>query len=81
MVQNVPTDELFQGLGFDAIWISPVTKQVSDPARAYNGYTQTDLYDLNSNFGAEKDLVGLADVLHARGMVSWLVIAMLFDQH
>lgn len=52
-------------MGFDAIWISPVTKNVPD---AYHGYFQTDLYTINSNFGTAQDLQDLSAALHARGM-------------
>lgn len=61
--------DYIQGLGFDAIWISPITKQVSDPSRAYNGYTQTDLYDVNENFGSTDDLLALSELLHSKDMV------------
>ena len=64
------TELLCQGMGFDAIWISPVTKQIDDPSRAYHGYSQQDLYQLNSNFGTPQDLKDLASALHAKNMVN-----------
>lgn len=57
--------DYIQGLGADAVWISPVTKQVPD---AYHGYSQTDLYALNEHFGTAQDLKDLSNALHARGM-------------
>jgi len=54
--------------GLDAIWISPITKQIDSPARAWHGYLQQDLYQLNSNFAIEQDLKDLLAALHARGM-------------
>ena len=57
-------------MGFDAVWISPITKQIDDASRAYHGYSQVDAYSLNSNFGNAADLHNLADALHSRGMVS-----------
>lgn len=53
------------GLGANAIWISPITKNVP---KAYHGYSQTDLYALNDNFGTAQDLKDLASALHARDM-------------
>jgi len=67
--------DYIQGMGFDAVWISPVTRQVqgSTPdGSAYHGYWQQDLYELNSNFGTADDLKSLSSALHARGMVSQL---------
>ncbi|KAF2092385.1 alpha-amylase [Rhizodiscina lignyota] len=55
-------------MGFDAIWISPITEQVLDPSRAYHGYTQTNLYGTNSNFGTPDDLRQLSQALHDRQM-------------
>ena len=57
-----------QSMGFDAIWISPITKQIDNPSRAYHGYSQQDLYSLNQNFGTEQDLKDLAAALHAKKM-------------
>lgn len=62
-----------QGMGFDAIWISPVTTQLAGntgDGSAYHGYWQTDINSLNSNFGTAADLQNLAAELHSRGMVS-----------
>jgi len=60
--------DYIQGMDFDAIWISPITKQINNPSRAYHGYSQQDLYQLNSEFGTMQDLKDLSAALHARGM-------------
>ncbi|KAL8684243.1 MAG: hypothetical protein Q9224_006495, partial [Gallowayella concinna] len=60
--------DYIQGMGFDAIWISPITKQIDDPSRAYHGYSQQDLYSLNERFGTSQDLKDLASALHTRDM-------------
>lgn len=60
--------DYIQGMGFDAIWISPITKQIDDPSRAWHGYSQQDLYALNDNFGTARDLKDLATALHKRNM-------------
>lgn len=65
--------DYIQGMGFTAVWISPVTYQFqgSSPyGEAYHGYWQQDINRLNSNFGTEEDLKDLAGALHARGMVT-----------
>ena len=64
--------DYIQGMGFDAVWISPVTKQIQDTTPygdAYHGYWQQDVNSLNSHFGTEDDLQQLATALHSRGMV------------
>lgn len=64
--------DYIQGMGFDAVWISPVTKNVEGTTaygEAYHGYWQQDLYDVNSHFGTSDDLKALAQALHGRGMV------------
>lgn len=60
------------GLGFTAIWISPVTYQVqrrTSDLESYHGYWQNDIYELNPEFGTEDDLRALSSRLHDRGMV------------
>lgn len=52
-------------LGANAIWISPITKNVP---KAYHGYSQTNLYALNDNFGTAQDLKDLSNAMHARDM-------------
>jgi len=69
------TDQLdyIQGMGFDAVWISPVTYQLqgqTPDGSSYHGYWQQNLYELNSAFGTADDLQNLATALHSRGMVS-----------
>lgn len=52
-------------MGFNAIWVSPITKNTPT---GYHGYYQTDLYSLNEHFGNETNLKDLSDALHKRGM-------------
>ena len=64
--------DYIQGMGFDAIWISPVTKNIEQSTaygEAYHGYWQQDIYSINSHFGTTEDLGALAEALHLRGMV------------
>ncbi|KAK5168129.1 uncharacterized protein LTR77_006697 [Saxophila tyrrhenica] len=63
--------DYIQDMGFDAIWISPVTKQVDgdEPGQAgYHGYWQQDLYAIEPHFGTADDLKALSAELHDRGM-------------
>ncbi|KAK3677472.1 hypothetical protein LTR37_021527 [Vermiconidia calcicola] len=58
-------------MGFDAVWISPVTTQIKGNTPfgyAYHGYWQQDLYEINSHFGTADDLRALSRALHSRGM-------------
>jgi len=64
--------DYIQDMGFDAIWISPITKNIEQSTaygEAYHGYWQQDLYTINPHFGTAKDLKALAEALHLRGMV------------
>lgn len=63
--------DYIQGMGFDAIMISPVTKNIKGSGKygeAYHGYWQQDLYELNDNFGTRSDLLDLGKALHSRKM-------------
>lgn len=64
-----------QGMGFDAIWISPVVKQLSNRTNygdSYAGYWQQDLYGLDENLGTKDDLQALISDIHSRGMLIML---------
>ncbi|RMY44478.1 hypothetical protein D0865_10532 [Hortaea werneckii] len=63
--------DYIQGMGFDAVWISPITAQIEGTTaygEAYHGYWQQDLYSINSHFGTSDDLKSLSQALHSRGM-------------
>ncbi|KAL1862639.1 hypothetical protein Daus18300_008437 [Diaporthe australafricana] len=66
------TDKLdyIQGMGFTAIWISPVIENTENASAdfSYHGYWPRNYYALNPHFGTEEDLIGLSGALHARGM-------------
>ncbi|EMD93788.1 carbohydrate-binding module family 20 protein [Bipolaris maydis ATCC 48331] len=57
--------DYIKGLGFDAIWITPV---VSNKAAGYHGYWAEDLYAVNSNYGTAADLKSLVAAAHAKGI-------------
>ncbi|OAA62798.1 alpha-amylase precursor [Niveomyces insectorum RCEF 264] len=60
-----------QGMGFTAVWITPVTGQFYEPTEdgaSYHGYWQQNIYELNHEFGTAEDLKKLSNSLHARGM-------------
>ncbi|KFY16406.1 hypothetical protein V491_05344, partial [Pseudogymnoascus sp. VKM F-3775] len=63
--------DYIQGMGFDAVWISPVIHNIEDSTQwgyAYHGYWGNDPYTLNPHFGTADDLKSLSDALHSRGM-------------
>lgn len=63
--------DYIQGMGFDAVWISPIVENIEDDTdygQAYHGYWTKDFYKLNPHFGTEKDLMDLSKALHDRNM-------------
>ncbi|KAL4788595.1 glycoside hydrolase superfamily [Aspergillus varians] len=63
--------DYIQGMGFDAVMISPIMKNIDGRVsygEAYHGYWPQDLYSLNSHFGTHQDLLDLSNALHDRGM-------------
>ncbi|KAJ3885788.1 alpha-amylase [Lentinula edodes] len=63
--------DYIQGMGFDAIWISPVVENIEGTTiggEAYHGYWAQNINSLNANFGSDEDLKNLSSALHERGM-------------
>lgn len=63
--------DYIQGMGFDAIWISPVVSNIGGNTtlgESYHGYWPLALNSLNSNFGSEQDLKDLVTAAGGRGM-------------
>lgn len=57
------------GMGFDAIWISPMPENLGDD---YHGYAFLDLYQPNSHFGTAESLRSLVTAAHARDI--WVML-------
>ena len=57
------------GMGFNAIWISPIVKN-SDGS--YHGYAFTDLDSLNSHFGTKAELKSLISTAHSKDI--WIML-------
>jgi alpha-amylase len=57
------------GMGFNAIWISPVLENTPD---SYHGYHFTNLYEINPYFGTEQDLIDLIEACHE--MDIWVMV-------
>ncbi|KAA6396158.1 MAG: Alpha-amylase [Streblomastix strix] len=66
--------DYIQGLGMNAIWISPILKNREN---IYHGYETLDFYQINSNFGSEQDLIELIKELHKREM--WIMVDVVFN--
>ncbi|KFZ01004.1 hypothetical protein V501_10293 [Pseudogymnoascus sp. VKM F-4519 (FW-2642)] len=63
--------DYIQGMGFDAVWISPVIHNIEESTQwgqAYHGYWGNDPFSLNPHFGTPADLKSLSDALHGCGM-------------
>ncbi|CAK5263009.1 unnamed protein product [Mycena citricolor] len=66
-------------MGFTAIWISPIVKQLEGSTgygEAYHGYWTRDLYSLNPQFGTQQDLMELIDAAHARDIYVMLDVVL-----
>lgn len=57
------------GMGFNAIWISPIVKNKDD---SYHGYHAIDLYQINPHFGSANDLKELIKACHKKDI--WVVL-------
>ena len=64
--------DYIQGLGVNAIWISPIPQQTDTPHQGYHGFWQENIYEINSHFGTENDLKELVDACHSRGI--WVML-------
>ena len=68
--------DYIRGMGFDAIWITPIVKQVEWRDKyngtAYHGYWASDFEQLDEHLGTEEDLRALKRGLEARGMLLML---------
>ncbi|KAJ7115322.1 glycoside hydrolase superfamily [Mycena epipterygia] len=62
--------DYIQDMGFDAIWISPIVKNVDGTAYGdgYHGYWTSDIDTISPHFGTADDLKALSSALHKRGM-------------
>ncbi|KAL0633036.1 hypothetical protein Q9L58_008099 [Maublancomyces gigas] len=70
--------DYIQGMGFTAIWISPIVQNIAgtpSSGEAYHGYWAQDLYRLNPHFGSSSSLKALSAALHARNMYLMLDVA------
>lgn len=57
--------DYIRGMGFDAIWISPVVDNLDN---GYHGYWARNWEKVNDHFGSEDDLKSLVKAAHAKGM-------------
>ncbi|KAJ5756500.1 hypothetical protein N7533_006043 [Penicillium manginii] len=57
--------DYIKGMGFDAIWITPV---IANAPGGYHGYWAQDLYSINENYGTADDLKSLVDAAHEKGI-------------
>ena len=61
--------DYIQGMGFDAIWMSPVVANTPD---GYQGYWASDLYNINEKFGTAEELKELVEECHNRDI--WIMV-------
>ena len=61
--------DYIKGMGFDAIWVSPI---IENTEGSYHGYHFTNLYNLNTHFGTEEDFKALVTECHKRDI--WVMV-------
>ena len=61
--------DYIKGMGFDAIWISPIVKNAEG---SYHSYHTIDFYGLNEHFGTEQDMHDLVNACHEKGILVML---------
>ena len=61
--------DYIKGMGFDAVWISPVVDNLSG---GYHGYWAKNWEGINSNFGTEAELTAFVQAAHAKGI--WVMV-------
>lgn len=61
--------DYIQGLGANAIWISPIPEQTP---KGYHGYWQMNISNINPHFGTSADLRQLVSECHKRGI--WVML-------
>ena len=61
--------DYIKGMGFDAIWISPIVENLEG---SYHGYHLTNLYALNPHFGSEDDFKELISACHKKDI--WVMV-------
>lgn len=72
--------DYIQDLGFTAVQISPVVRNIPNhtiSGEAYHGYWTSDMYALNEHFGTADDLRRLSYELHQRDM--YLMVEVVID--
>lgn len=61
--------DYIKGMGFDAIWISPIPENYGND---YHGYGALDWYKVNPMFGTEDDLTNMIKAAHDKGI--WVML-------
>lgn len=61
--------DYIQGMGFDAIWISPI---IDNYDGGYHGYWGRNLYALNQHFGSQQNFIDFVTACHAKGI--WVMV-------
>ena len=57
--------DYIEGMGFDAIWISPFVDNYDGD---YHGYAARNIYELNSHFGTKEQFVEFVSACHKRNI-------------
>lgn len=60
--------DYIQGLGVNAIWLSPVFKNRQEKKDSYHGYGIQDFLEVDPRFGTKEDLQELVSKAHSKGL-------------
>ncbi len=61
--------DYIQGMGFNAIWISPI---IENTPLGYHGYWAKNFFAVNPHFGTQQDLVDFVNECHSRDI--WVMV-------
>lgn len=61
--------DYIKGMGFDAIWISPIPENLNND---YHGYAALNWNNVNPHFGTSADLKSMVDTAHSKGI--WIML-------
>lgn len=67
--------DYIKGMGFDAIWISPI---VANYPRNFHGYAAQNIYQINPYFGTVEEFLSLVKACKANGRIPYLTFIRVF---
>lgn len=69
--------DYIQGMGYNAIWISPTLRQAEDVEQSYHGYWFGSFYETNPYIGTDEDLINFVKEAHKRDI--WIMADVVYN--